>query len=80
MAVLFSNSADLHPWIGLEDFAEEGTFVWATSKEQPEQYYWGPNEPEDRGHHEDCGGMASSGAWFDGTCDTDKRPFVCEMK
>jgi hypothetical protein len=71
--------SDHHPWIGIEDFAEEGTFVWVSSRQPPEQYFWGPNEPGDTFHHEDCGGMTGTGLWFDGTCDTDKRPFVCEM-
>ena len=57
---------------------EEGTFVWVTTSEPPEQTFWAPNEPDDRYAGEDCAAMTKDGAWFDGQCENTHRNFICE--
>ena len=75
---MIPNSAS-QAWIGLEDFLEEGVFVWLTNKEPPEQTFWSAGEPDDRYTGEDCAAMTYTGAWFDGQCENTHRNFICEM-
>ena len=68
-------------WIGLNDFAEEGVFVWTSSLERAESTFWGSGEPGDSGHEEDCAVLRESDfEWHDYNCETPKFPFVCEKE
>ena len=64
--------ADIDYWIGLSDFASEGTWVWQDSHKHAEYTNWAPAEPNNIGGIEDCVvksfeiGMAG---WSDGICD-----------
>ncbi len=66
-------------WMGLDDLALEGTFVWASGA--PVSFTsWGPGEPNDASGGEDCGEIfmvGAVGAWNDLFC-TFPRPYVCE--
>ncbi|XP_025102465.1 C-type lectin domain family 4 member M-like [Pomacea canaliculata] len=41
-------------WSGLQDFAEDGNFVWSSSLQPPDYTHWHANEPNDSGGREDC--------------------------
>jgi hypothetical protein len=64
-------------WIGLNDRAVEGRFVWVTGA--PVTYTnWQSGEPNDYGlSGEDCVEMYTSGLWNDESCGDSLR-FVCE--
>jgi cysteine-rich repeat protein len=64
------------PWIGFDDQASEGNFVW-TSGAAVTYTGWNSGEPNDSGG-EDCTETSSSGGWNDLPC-TLARSYVCEL-
>ncbi|MFO0873648.1 MAG: lectin-like protein [Phycisphaerales bacterium] len=53
-------------WIGLNDSAQEGNFVWVSG--QPVTFLnWFPGQPDDSGRGEDRTGMLVNGEWNDFT-------------
>jgi hypothetical protein len=63
------------PWIGLNDLAKEGTWVWPD--ESPVSYTnWNNGEPNNSGN-EDCTQILTNGLWNDIKCST-KWAIVCE--
>lgn len=64
-------------WIGLDDLADEGSFVW-TDGSPVDFESWAPGEPNDYDQVEDCGHIAdwAGGAWNDLYCDA-AIPYVC---
>jgi len=65
-------------WIGLDDRATEGTFVWdggATSTYTD----WRSGEPNNYGGNEDCTRMPAGGGgvWADADCSL-TQPYICE--
>jgi hypothetical protein len=63
-------------WIGANDVALEGTFVWVGGG--PVTYEnWASGEPNDFMNVEDCAYMTSSGSWNDVPCDDEWR-YLCE--
>ena len=70
----------VYAWIGLEDFAMEGKFVWASTQESPEYTHWQAGEPNNYGRGEDCVMIKnSSKEWIDEDCERDHYSFICEM-
>ncbi|XP_022092732.1 hepatic lectin-like [Acanthaster planci] len=70
---LFSNY-----WIGLNDIDSEGHYKWVGTNRPMSYHNWNAGQPDNRGHNEDCGEVATvSGYWNDIRC-TDKQPFFCE--
>ena len=74
-------------WIGLEDIAEEGTWVWQSTNvaASTDEVFWLPNQPNDYHHHEDCAkvvdGDATTGdGWNDGDCEEEENATICEMR
>jgi hypothetical protein len=66
-------------WIGLDDIAVEGTFVWVDGT--PLDFVsWAGGEPNDSGGVEDCGHLASwaGGLWNDIPCDQ-TLAYVCKL-
>ncbi len=63
-------------WIGLDDRAQEGTFVWSSGA-APTWTGWAPGQPDDA-DGEDCVALdpGAAGAWSDWDCDGNKG-FVC---
>ena len=41
-------------WIGLDDLANEGRFIWAESHEVAEYTNWWPGQPDNSAGIEDC--------------------------
>ena len=72
--------SDSHAWLGLQDFAEEGVFVWTRTSQQPNPTFWNSGEPEDAEGEEDCVGLEEDqGGWYDANCEDGRYPFICEM-
>ena len=72
-------------WIGLNDRAIEGDFVWSDGT--PVGYTnWNSSEPNNAGGNEDCGQLNrfnennsnEPGTWNDEPCSTG-MPFICEV-
>jgi hypothetical protein len=73
---LLSEQLSSNAWIGLNDLALEGTFVWdggagATFRR------WGDNEPNDVGGSDCVEKRLSDGFWYDQACALAKA-FACE--
>ena len=68
---------DRSAWIGLDDRAVEGEFVWLDG-ELPSYTAWGSGEPNDYGSGEDCVELRTSGLWNDAGCGN-ALAFVCEL-
>ncbi|XP_062568495.1 perlucin-like [Saccostrea cucullata] len=68
-------------WIGLTDALVEGHWVWESTQKSPGYTGWGPGEPNNGGHHEDCAHLydAISFHWNDVPCDR-KYNFICEKE
>lgn len=70
-------------WIGLNDLATEGTFVWVTSEPTGgypmvgQQPPWDSDDPDNAGGVEDCGRFKNSFVLEDKPC-TDMLRYVCE--
>jgi hypothetical protein len=67
-------------WIGLNDIAEEGTFVWDQTGLPPAYTNWGSSQPDDYDSNEDCcelNYLTDPALWNDNEC-TNARHFVCE--
>ena len=62
-------------WIGVNDIANEGTFVYDSSGETVVYENWNHGEPNDAGG-EDCT-KVNNGKWNDMPCEW-ALPFVCE--
>mgnify|MGYP002640374567 CR=1 FL=1 len=62
-------------WIGLNDLASEGTWVWADGS-APDYTNWNSGEPNNSGN-EDCTQLLANGLWNDAKC-TNKYAIVCE--
>jgi hypothetical protein len=63
-------------WIGMDDTAEEGHFVWWDGTE-PEYVNWNPGEPNDWGGNEDCVQLITWAQWNDLDCAA-AQAIVCE--
>lgn len=63
-------------WIGLNDRALEGTFVWEGGGGL-ELALWGPNEPNDVAGADCVEKRVPNGLWYDQPCDRAKA-YVCE--
>ncbi|PVD29378.1 hypothetical protein C0Q70_08629 [Pomacea canaliculata] len=80
---IIKNHGATSSWIGLEDFAEEGHFVWSSSQRVPSYTNWAPHVPDDINGNQDCGWITNhpawwaAGLWDDGYC-TDKFNVICE--
>lgn len=79
----FVNSlrAGSRAWIGLDDRANEGTFVWHDGDVLQGSDYtdWSPGEPNNQngmGIGGDCGELADN-QWYDNRCDANQQ-FICE--
>jgi C-type mannose receptor len=64
-------------WLGLNDTASEGNFVWEDGS-TPGYTNWDGGEPNNSGG-EDCAEIMTDGRWNDAGCWDDHQPFVCEI-
>lgn len=65
-------------WIGLNDRAVEGVWVWDANGEEADWDRWAAAQPDDFGGNEDCvEWRVDGGGWNDRPCD-DLRAFLCE--
>ena len=79
IAELSKNSAI---WIGLNDRAKEGTWLWSDGTHIDEDKFtytnWNGNEPNNQGD-EDCIEQLTNFKWNDKKCKSTTRSFVCEI-
>ncbi len=54
-------------WIGLNDLAEEGWYLWANGS-APKYTNWATGQPNNWDDSEDCGRMLPDGTWNDTNC------------
>lgn len=66
-------------WIGLSDFQDEGTWIWAQQKNPAQYTNWKPNEPNNSGSDENCALIYQDGKWNDGVCHNYAH-YICEIK
>ncbi|MSQ02302.1 MAG: hypothetical protein EXR71_10505 [Myxococcales bacterium] len=64
------------PWIGFNDVASEGSWVWETG-ESVAYTNWGSGEPNNVGN-EDCAQLLDSGRWNDHQCSGLSTGYICE--
>lgn len=82
----FSGGTSFEWWIGLNDRATEGTFVWHDDTTLMDTGYanWGPEEPNDNNDQDcvDLDGPLYGGGWDDHQCDDDgpefEHHYICE--
>ncbi|XP_055598074.1 lectin subunit alpha-like [Uranotaenia lowii] len=71
-------------WLGANDMAEEGTFVWVHSGRTVTYTRWHSDEPNNTGGVENCVELVYDTVgkyiwkWNDTECKDNKRYFVCE--
>merc|ERR1712062_376246 len=65
-------------WIGMEDFAEEGLFLWTRTKQEVQNFFWKKGEPNDDRLEGDCVGIDRFGQ-FDQNCEDAKYSFICQI-
>lgn len=63
-------------WLGLGDFATEGTYLWVTGSGLTSATF-SAGEPNNLNHGEDCVEMRPSGTWNDDRCNAELT-YVCE--
>ena len=79
IAILLFNLAGESVWIGLNDIAEEGVFVWTDGSPNTYTRFFG-NDPDNYQDKEDCGVIVKSGGGLrDMACDG-TYTFICETK
>ncbi|XP_062614686.1 perlucin-like [Saccostrea cucullata] len=67
-------------WIGLTDAIFENEWLWMSTQKEAQYTNWGPFQPDNDQHMEDCADIAffgQHGLWNDENCDT-KQHFICE--
>lgn len=65
-------------WIGFNDEASEGNFVWYD--QAPVTYTnWAPGEPNNSGGNEDCTQIYADGLWNDLNCNTANAKSIIEV-
>ncbi|KAK7456587.1 hypothetical protein BaRGS_00039313, partial [Batillaria attramentaria] len=80
-----ANSADA-VWIGLNDIAQEGKWVWDSSQQPAQFTNWGHGQPDNHNFQhepEDCAviwHLSAERKWNDGNCDSVKTPSICETE
>lgn len=65
-------------WVGLDDRAREGTFVWADGREVAPDTPWNPGEPNDYGAGEDCAHLVPGHTALNDLGCASPRAFICE--
>ena len=66
-------------WIGLNDIANEGSFVYNSDQSSISWANWRDSQPNNVGGGQDCvaANRNGNGKWDDDKCD-DLKSFVCE--
>lgn len=66
-------------YIGLDDIAAEGTYVWADGAPFAFEA-WGPGEPDGAAAPtDDCAAIVEDGTWSDRSCGSFSISFICEL-
>ncbi|KAK7456586.1 hypothetical protein BaRGS_00039312, partial [Batillaria attramentaria] len=69
-------------WIGLEDIAVEGEWVWSSNRDKAEYTNWSQGQPDSSQSWEDCVELSPyyGGRWNDIHCEDYKFPFTCQKR
>ena len=76
-------ASDSNFWIGLSDFAHEGTWRWQESHQEPSYTNWNEGEPNNKDGDEDCVNKTWNGnefKWNDVNCSVDDAHALCQME
>ncbi|XP_059154511.1 C-type lectin lectoxin-Thr1-like [Physella acuta] len=75
----FPKKSFLGFWLGANDLAKKGTFIWMYSGLQIETNHslWGLHQPDNGGNKEDCVNLFSTNTMNDYVC-SKTLPFLCQ--
>ena len=76
-------ASDSFFWIGLSDFAHEGTWIWQESLQETSYTNWNEGEPNNKYGDEDCVVKDSNWIgwkWTDVNCSVDDVHALCQME
>ena len=80
MFVLLVVDSNEYVWIGCNDIAHEGRFVWSHNNQVVTYSKWYKGEPNNNGNEDCCHTLKNSGAWNDLKCDSRLDAFICKKE
>ena len=70
--------ATIQGWIGVNDIATEGTYVWSDGSTYGDYTTWASGEPNNHDGDEDCGQLYNTRLWNDLPCSVTISGAVCK--
>ena len=65
-------------WIGCNDIAHEGRFVWSHNNQVVTYFKWYSGQPDNYGKNEDCCMLVHDRRWNDYPCNEAIESFICK--
>ena len=67
-----------YTWIGCNDIAHEGRFVWSHNNQVVTYSKWSSGQPDNGRKTEDCCMLLHHGYWNDDQCYNSHKSFICK--